>query len=301
MARTNKFGRTDYIPADVKRKVRQQCGFGCVNCGSPFYDYEHWNPTFEKLNSDPSPDGITLCCPSCHRIKGRLLSEEDYKNNIKEPFALKNGFVATNWSKGFAPEIILGNFKCFGGTRILEIDNQLMLGFTEPEDKDAPPNLIARFFDRNGDECFRIDNNQCIGNPNNWDIESTGIAKNGWRWIIRNGLRKIDLSLELYPPDKIVINKMLWHYGPLRVVVNENGVQLSLRQRDNSYKNMILIQNAAYVRALKPEHSFLSVKRKQQFIPPNTMNIVHNFEMNHIELNGGGTGKISFSPDEDLI
>lgn len=29
------------IPAQIKHSVRQRCGFGCVICGSPIYEYDH--------------------------------------------------------------------------------------------------------------------------------------------------------------------------------------------------------------------------------------------------------------------
>ncbi len=29
------------IPLPIQREVRQRCGFGCVICGLPLYDYDH--------------------------------------------------------------------------------------------------------------------------------------------------------------------------------------------------------------------------------------------------------------------
>lgn len=29
------------IPLPIQREVRQRCGFGCVICGMPLYEYEH--------------------------------------------------------------------------------------------------------------------------------------------------------------------------------------------------------------------------------------------------------------------
>lgn len=60
------------IPEKIKREVRQRCGFGCVICGLPIYDYEHmkeWAKVKEHIAED-----ITLLCPEHHREKtaGRL-------------------------------------------------------------------------------------------------------------------------------------------------------------------------------------------------------------------------------------
>ena len=69
----NKHGLTRDIPNDVKRKVRQRDGFGCVICGSAFYTYEHFDPEFvEAENHDPH--GICLLCGTCHRRKTSGLS-----------------------------------------------------------------------------------------------------------------------------------------------------------------------------------------------------------------------------------
>lgn len=300
MSRKNKFGRTDYIPAPIKREIRKRCGFGCVNCGSPFYDYEHWNPPFEELNEEPSVDGITLCCPNCHRKKGKLISMEEYKKNIRSPAAFKQGHITTDWDKGFAPEIILGNVSCSGGTRILEIDNELMIGFHPPETPNSPPRLVARFFGRDGKESFRIIDNECIGNPEAWDIESTGIESGGWRWIIRNGLRNIDLHLELYPPHKIIVRKMYWQYGPLIALASDDGLQLAVHVSEGNYQNIVLLQNMK-VRALQENHSFLKINREIQVSNDNHINIQHHLNTSYMEFDGGGIGKFSTDPKEKLI
>lgn len=300
MTKTNNYGLTNYIPADVRREVRRQCGFGCVNCGCPFYDYEHWNPPFADLQTDPTADGVTLCCPSCHRKKGKLLSMDEYRANIAFPYALREGNVSTTWSKGFAPEFVLGNVVCSGGTRILEINNELMLGFHDPEESGAPPRLIARFYDRAGKECFRIVDNLCVGSTDSWDLTSTGIEPDGWRWVVRNGPRKIDLNLELYPPNRIVVAQMLWQYGPLRVVACPEGLQLSLRQGDSSYSNFLLMQHFS-VKALQPEHSFLRVTRTTEALSESRINIRHDVAMANMELDGGGVGVFSMDPKAPLL
>lgn len=61
MAEKNKYGLSRYVPSDVRRIVRQRCGFGCVICGLSLYDYEHFAPYFKDAKSH-DPDGITLLC-----------------------------------------------------------------------------------------------------------------------------------------------------------------------------------------------------------------------------------------------
>ena len=60
MTQKNQYDLSREIPADVKRAVRQACGYGCVICGSAIIEYEHVDPTFnEAREHDPT---ARLCC-----------------------------------------------------------------------------------------------------------------------------------------------------------------------------------------------------------------------------------------------
>jgi 5-methylcytosine-specific restriction endonuclease McrA len=63
-------GRPD-IPDGIKREVRQRCGFGCVLCGFPIYEYEHiidYSIVREHVAAN-----LTLLCPNHHAQKTRKL------------------------------------------------------------------------------------------------------------------------------------------------------------------------------------------------------------------------------------
>lgn len=55
------------IPSDIKRQVRQRCGFGCVICGRPLYQYDHLVPWSEV--EEHEPDNLVLLCDQHHREK----------------------------------------------------------------------------------------------------------------------------------------------------------------------------------------------------------------------------------------
>jgi len=55
------------ISDPIKREVRQRCGFGCVICGVPIYDYEHMVPHTEV--QEHLANNVTLLCPTHHREK----------------------------------------------------------------------------------------------------------------------------------------------------------------------------------------------------------------------------------------
>jgi 5-methylcytosine-specific restriction endonuclease McrA len=61
-------GRRPKIPEGVKREVRQRCGFGCVICGLPIYEYDHLVPYAQVLSHNTR---ISSCF--AHNIRPRRL------------------------------------------------------------------------------------------------------------------------------------------------------------------------------------------------------------------------------------
>lgn len=208
MQNTNKHGLSRTIPSEVRREVRKRCGFGCVVCGSAIYEYEHFAPEFKDA-TEHCADGIALLCPTDHTRKAKkLLSEEKYLKAIANPKAFETNKAYTEWeTSNFAPTIILGNKIFTGGTSILKIDGELLLGFNAPEEEGAPPRLTARFFDQNQKEVFSIIDNQIQVHSDSFDVETEGE-----NWIVRSKPYKVDLRIQLSPPDKIIIKQLNFKY-----------------------------------------------------------------------------------------
>src|SRR5690606_23481389 len=82
------------IPLDVKRKVRQRCGFGCVICGFPLYEYDHmkqWSEVKEHIADD-----ITLLCDTHHKmVTNKMISREQISQYNFDPFTLRQGRSST--------------------------------------------------------------------------------------------------------------------------------------------------------------------------------------------------------------
>src|SRR5262249_55477219 len=78
------------IPKPIKREVRQRCGFGCVICGLPLYEYEHmegWANVHRHAASE-----ITLLCDRHHRQKtAGLLPVEQVRLADKNPVNKREG------------------------------------------------------------------------------------------------------------------------------------------------------------------------------------------------------------------
>ena len=80
-----------YIPAEVKRSVRQRCGFGCVICGKPLYEYDHMEE-WAKVRKHVAED-ITLLCDQHHKeVTNKLLGRSTVRKANQNPFNLNKDF-----------------------------------------------------------------------------------------------------------------------------------------------------------------------------------------------------------------
>lgn len=217
------------IPEDIKRKVRQRCGFGCVICGNPIYDYEHmnqWAIVREHVTED-----ITLLCPSHHREKtvGRLPLEM-VKKADSMPYNIKHG-------RSNSMELYFSGNSCtffFGGNSFsmdshkiypsilipLMVDEVALFSFVLLGRKLM---LNANIFDEDNNLILKIVNNNLVYSVDNWDI--TFIGKN---LTIRQDLSKILLNISFETPNKVKINRARLFY---------NGKEISV------FKDKILINN----------------------------------------------------------
>ena len=105
----NRFGLSRDIPNETKRLIRQRCGFGCVVCGSAFYQYEHVDPNFADARVH-DPERIALLCGSCHdRVTRGALSKETVKRWALHPRAKELGFSFGPFDIGLhRPVIVAG-------------------------------------------------------------------------------------------------------------------------------------------------------------------------------------------------
>jgi hypothetical protein len=179
-----------------------------VVCGNAIYEYEHFDPEFKDA-TEHSADRIALLCPIHHRKKERgLLSEEDYSRAIQSPFAFRHGYAFTDWSIAeFAPQILVGSFTFTGGTSILEVGEELLLGFQPPEEPDGPPNILFRVFDSKAVEVFGIVGNEIRCHNAAFDIEAAGPY-----WRIRSKPYKIDIIIRFDPPTRITFERLRFKY-----------------------------------------------------------------------------------------
>lgn len=195
------------IPEPIKRAVRQRCGFGCVICGLPIYDYEHmeeWAKVKRHVASE-----ITLLCPHHHReITNSLLPIDDVRKADSDPCNLRTG-VSTgydlHYSGGNCNFIVGGcsfyfNNKQSSATAIVfAIRNVPLLAFTF---EDGQVLLSIQIFNSAGDRVLWIDRNELRYRVETWDVKFEGQVLE-----VRKGKGHVLFEVRFAPPDRIEITR----------------------------------------------------------------------------------------------
>ncbi|NEC86616.1 cell division protein [Streptomyces sp. SID12501] len=192
--------------------MRQRCGFGCVVCGLPLYEYEHmieWSKTKRHV-----ADEITLLCNLHHAEKTRgFLSVADVMQANLNPKNLQSVGSAP-YSLRFSGDTCLVDM---GGNQALHyfshspVANALMIdGFPviKFEQSDGHLLLSLRIYGRNGRRLLEIYENELVYSVDSWDIELVGTAL-----TIRGGARKILAEIKFDPSRGVTIRRGLFARG----------------------------------------------------------------------------------------
>lgn len=241
------------IPEAIKREVRQRCGFGCVICGLPLYEYEHM---LEWANvKRHKADEITLLCREHHGQKtSGLLPVKDVINADKNPHNLKEGVSKslllnysgnTDISFKFGKSILPYPDLPEGAMVIpIVIDDIPIISFTIKSG-----NLFINFlaFDETNELIFQIVENEVVYSTEQWDIE--------WisnRLTIRENKGAILLRLEFNPPNNITI---------LNARILCNGVEVHMRKNFIACLNNNIYIGQVTVEGYAPPQGFVFGRR----------------------------------------
>ena len=213
----NKYGLGRRIPDEIARMVRQRDGYGCVVCGSAFYDYDHFDPEFAEARSH-EVSGIILLCLQCHGRKTRKqLSRETIAKSARQPKARQVGFSFGPMDVGSRiPDLQLGPLEIKNCSNILNIDGEHLFSVAPPEEVGGPFRVNASFYNSSGSKIFEIIMNELRIPSDNWDASITAN-----KIVFRQKARAISLSLRLDPPNKIVVERLNMAYGSTKLTITE--------------------------------------------------------------------------------
>lgn len=101
MAREDSYKCRDenrYIPAEIRRTVRQEATFGCAACGCPIIEYHHIVP-FSEI-TEHATENIVALCPTCQKradVQGQWSEHlvRTFKQNPHNQDETKDRFIVS--------------------------------------------------------------------------------------------------------------------------------------------------------------------------------------------------------------
>ncbi|AZA60766.1 HNH endonuclease signature motif containing protein [Chryseobacterium indoltheticum] len=208
------------IPSEIKREVRQRCGFGCVICGSPIYDYEHmleWAEVERHV-----ADEITLLCPSHHREKtAKRLPSASVINANKTPHNLKTLVTDKHLLYYEGNEVIMR----FGNTNFIIVDKgegikyATLVMFHYPliyaTLKEKILLLNIDLFDIEGNLVLSIVENELIISTGVWDIQYVST-----KLTIRSEASDIFIEIDFITPNIIHFTRGKIYYKGITFTIH---------------------------------------------------------------------------------
>jgi len=228
------------IPLPIQREVRQRCGFGCIICGLPLWEYHHidgWTNVQEH-----KADEITLLCDKHHReATSGLLTREQIIQANSTPYNLKAGqssALALSY-EGDSCQVIMGSnlftTSYLGqptGSIPLMVDGIPLISFVL-DDGHLLMNTIL--FDRFNDIVLRIVNNQLFYSISPWDIDFIGRTI-----IIREKPRHFLTRMTFEPPNTIAIDKGRFLCNGVEILIESDYILVTNNNtliQDNAASN----------------------------------------------------------------
>lgn len=195
------------LPLPLMREVRQRCGFGCVICGLPLFEYDHllgWANVQRHV-----ADEIALLCPRHHSEKTRgLLPGNDVREANEHPYNVREGtskpydlsYSGDSFEVNIGSVVFRGADRGYGTiVHALRVDGVTLLGLILSEGHYL---LNLTLFDAANNLLLRIVDNELVFNLTAWDIELVGR-----KLVLREGPRRILFDIEFAVPDRVIISR----------------------------------------------------------------------------------------------
>lgn len=216
------------VPEPIKRTVRQRCGFGCVICGLPLYEYEHmegWSIVHRHLAEE-----ITLLCDRHHRERtSGLLTIEAVREADRTPYNLKSGVTPgyrLHYSGRIAAVDIGGNrFEAalVEGLRQMSpliVDGEPLVNFRL---EDGHLLLSLSIYNVLGELILRIRDNELayvVGNA--WDFQFVGRVL-----TIRMGSHRVFCEMCFAVPSVLEVRRGFLLRNGVHIRISRNGIALA--------------------------------------------------------------------------
>jgi hypothetical protein len=209
------------ISRELEREVRKKCGYACVMCGCPIYDYDHIDDWADV--KEHTLENLTLLCTLHHRLKNKgVLSREVVRRRTENiQHRPSGGLPDINFT---TCQLVLGNNTISGWPTVGLLVYERDYFYIDYDESLNQVVIDAEFFDNNGGTLFRIENNiyTHTHSADLWDVETRGNSI-----IIREGFRKRLLIITIDGiNNSITIQGKLFYSDDKYVELTKDGVRL---------------------------------------------------------------------------
>ncbi|UCE61731.1 MAG: HNH endonuclease [Phycisphaerales bacterium] len=295
-------------PADIRRMLREEVGFGCPICRKPFLEYHHFDPPWHEAKTH-NPDGMIALCVECHRQAGAGAYSKAHLRDLKgQEYSLDSVKARFPWANSDIVYRVGGNYVGNEGL-VLTIEDENLI-----ELKRGPGGLLLLSMDvRAADDkvIARIRDNDFEAQPD--DLHDLEVNTGSTRVKIWFGKRKLGLDLsfkritmsdlqarlEADNPDANMLRCMQEH-GDLP----EDSRRAFLEHfQDDPVRDVVLQWAREHFPAEDPEIPFLDFKRLETHKCGYHVSVRHGVRINgpsivdgrceyNVVLGGGGLLKL---------
>lgn len=196
-----------YIPADIRRKLRQEANFGCAYCGTPVVQYHHIIPYSEIEKHIPAE--MVALCPNCHAEADAGSITRDALYEAKESPHNSDKVDYMFYFEPQPPILLLGSAAVEFGERgkisLIRIKGEDIISARYIEDR---LHFNINFYSKDNELIASVTDGEWWAKTNPiWDLK----YKKTW-FKIWNSEEKVGLKLEYNPDNRFISFKGIFHY-----------------------------------------------------------------------------------------
>jgi hypothetical protein len=209
-----------YIPADIRRELRQEANFGCAYCGTPVVQYHHIIP-FSEIEKH-KPEEMIALCPNCHaEADAGSITRSELYDLKKSP----HNSDIVDYMFYFEPQppiLLLGDAAVEFGERgeisLLQIKGKNILSMKYLEDR---LHFNVDFYSKNSELIASITDGEWWAKTNYvWDLK----YKKTWMKVW-NSDEEVGLKLEYHPDSHYMSFKGRFYYNDEKVFITPSKMR----------------------------------------------------------------------------
>ncbi|SBZ14138.1 HNH endonuclease signature motif containing protein [Klebsiella pneumoniae] len=259
-----------FPPADVRRALRAEVGFGCPvpGCGTPFLEWHHFDPPWSE-EEHHRPDGMVALC-RLHHIQadnGAFTKEQlkEYKLNGKSNFAKVS--AKFNWLRNEILVVVGGNYY-YNSPYVFQVDDNAVIWFN----RDTSGNFLLNFsmLSFSGLQRAAMFDNEMLLTGDEVDVEAPPSAKrikvsydNKDSVFLEFEEYKTDVDLiKAYPSVSPYVSELKFPVTTLELNMNVGGSSFSLSARKTTLGPFSIEGNFMKEGGLRIDSSYINCCKK---------------------------------------